>query len=173
MIVVVLFKMRFVTKLCTHFNYQEGVVYYWNLCFWMSISTGYNVRFKRLVSCLLHHATLFLNCSGAQKLKRKLRKITKLFAWQVRKVERYQSSNQYRQSKDRQHNDQKEEDKMTNNDLQNIIQKAKYRATWNPLKTEWTKVLLFLLLFFYLLYKKNCGFRYNFYSQGTHGEPNR
>ena len=28
MIVVVLFQMRFVTKLCTHFKYQEGVVYY-------------------------------------------------------------------------------------------------------------------------------------------------
>ena len=35
----------------------------------------------------------------------------------------------------RQHNGQMKIDKSTNNDLLNITQKTKYRATQNPLKT--------------------------------------
>jgi len=35
----------------------------------------------------------------------------------------------------RQHNDQKKNDKKTNNDLQNIIHKTKDRVTRTPLKT--------------------------------------
>ena len=38
--------------------------------------------------------------------------------------------------KDRQHNDQEKKDKMTNNDLQNITQKPKYRVRRTPLKTR-------------------------------------
>ena len=36
--------------------------------------------------------------------------------------------------KDRQHNDQKKRDTMTNNDLQNITHKTKDRVTQTPLK---------------------------------------
>jgi hypothetical protein len=43
----------------------------------------------------------------------------------------YQKGIQNRNSKDRQHNDQKKKDERTNNDLQ----KTKDRATWTPLKT--------------------------------------
>jgi len=35
-------------------------------------------------------------------------------------------------SKDRQYNDQKQKNKMINNGLQDIKQKTKDRATWNP-----------------------------------------
>ena len=41
-----------------------------------------------------------------------------------------------RRWKDRQHNGQKENDKSTNNDLQNTTQKTKDRATRTPLKTR-------------------------------------
>ena len=44
-------------------------------------------------------------------------------------------------SKDRQHNGQKNKDKRTNNDLWNITQKTKDRATQTPLKPGWTQVL--------------------------------
>jgi hypothetical protein len=40
-----------------------------------------------------------------------------------------------RKSKDRQHNDQKKNDKRTNNDLQNITHKIKDRVARTPLKT--------------------------------------
>ena len=40
-----------------------------------------------------------------------------------------------RKSEDRQHNDQKKNDKRTNNDLQNIAQKTTDRVTRIPLKT--------------------------------------
>jgi hypothetical protein len=40
-----------------------------------------------------------------------------------------------RKSKDRQHNGQKKNDKMTNNDLHNTTRKTKDRATQTPLKT--------------------------------------
>jgi hypothetical protein len=40
-----------------------------------------------------------------------------------------------RNSKDRKHNGQKKKDKRTNNNLQNITQKTKYRVTRTPLKT--------------------------------------
>jgi hypothetical protein len=36
--------------------------------------------------------------------------------------------------KDRQHNDQREKDKRTNNDLQNITHKTKDRVTRTPIK---------------------------------------
>jgi hypothetical protein len=43
--------------------------------------------------------------------------------------------------KSRQHNGQKKKNERTNNDLQNIIQKTKDRATRNPLKMSWNQVL--------------------------------
>jgi uncharacterized protein (UPF0333 family) len=41
--------------------------------------------------------------------------------------------------KDRQHNGQKKKDKRTNNNLQNITHKTKYRVTRTPLKTSGTR----------------------------------
>ena len=43
--------------------------------------------------------------------------------------------------KERQHNDNKKQNNMTNNDLQNTTQKTKERATRTPLKTEGTHEL--------------------------------
>ena len=54
----------------------------------------------------------------------------------TRRVWRYQREViRIRKSKNRQHNGQKKQDKMTNNDLQNTTQKAKDRATRTSLKT--------------------------------------
>ena len=41
----------------------------------------------------------------------------------------------HKSRKDRQHHVQKKKDKRTNNDLQNITHKTKYRLTRTPLKT--------------------------------------
>jgi hypothetical protein len=54
----------------------------------------------------------------------------------TRRVWRYQREViRIRKSKNRQHNGQKKQDKMTNNDLQNTTQKTKDRATRTSLKT--------------------------------------
>ena len=45
-----------------------------------------------------------------------------------------------RKSKDRQYNSQTKKGKWTNNDLQNITQKTKYRATWKSRKNGQTKI---------------------------------
>jgi hypothetical protein len=50
-------------------------------------------------------------------------------------AKRKRQTTQWPKEKDRQHNDQKKKDKKTNNnDLENITQKSKHRATQTPTK---------------------------------------
>jgi len=49
-------------------------------------------------------------------------------------AKRKRQTTQWPNEKDRQHNGQTKKDKMTNNDLQNITQKTKHRATRTLLK---------------------------------------